>query len=1663
MIRTERSSADEILVPTVESNLLLTDRTDVSGEIERAVRLEIARAFAESRAFTALPDVRLLDLLRAGIPAADLQPDLHRLQDRIIEQVAAGDQTEEQRLKDDGRLSARLINALTCLHQAIASTERPQLQTRRFVLMRESPGTLGLQAATLEILSNDQAEGKKPQTAFEPIIARVGKGPQWVEAPTIYLPLRVFDVILTDRQHGRSLLFAALVQLLLVEERAIETGYAHTEELSADEIASLSGLATAIVEAAPAPAIAREVAAPKPAPVKPFTERNQLQILALLDSRDPSDGSLFDFASNMKAIDEIEKHARRYRKSGDRASLREIVRLAVAASGHDLHEVRNRANLILERLFSAKDFDAPLATNFAGIVTGERYAFSFPLTEGKHSHILRIFRGKPVDGLITDRDIEFADVEMTLDASRGVFVAEHQFTEIGSYDYLVYRRSGKSLQWINQRRCSGRINVMPDLAGEIVLEIFPDIHGHSRMYWRDGSGHPGLVYNENGEIIRLGRFSDVTAHLEDLKERYRITMIYMLGVQQRGKNREDWAPEATSPSPFAPMSLTMLEPSLGGETEFRELVERAHALDVRVIVDTIPHLNRHATEVPDDWRVRCYDENGQLVVRASTDGKFGSWNDGALMNYRKFEVWEWLTNSVVKLIKEFGIDGIRFDSAHSVPIMMKRNNFPFLYDKSRNVSDIVEGTIIVNDRENDQFITTGYYDSACREVIANPFQTYLVGAIHQAVRETGKSFFVYLAECYWGRERYLAKSGIVPYNSALFKICEQIIHGTTDVREIYHLYDSYYPQALPPGTELLGILGNHDERRALNTFGQRGLNAAVGLTSFMSHMIMDYEGSAEGEGWKVFLDNIYVNWNQFEYASHRSVERFYDQIYDFHRRSRGRGYLVWANNNLVAAALKFYGNGMTLGLFNFSNENQACSVQFDSTMLPIPDDGFYRVVDPLYSSVTNHYNYFTGRELRVSRLHTTVSYTDRVKLLSLEAVENPPQLYDEFMRDSFFRMCTVSEPDDFPSYFAFREIASHIGTFEEFAQFAEQTLIALFDEQNERFLELGLKRALFHIGRIGLKSGNELLKYIDRLRTSGNKRIAGLGASLHLHNERGPIIFVSAEADPFSKYGGLANVVYELPRELVALGESVYVITPLYRFGDDKATQKMQKAIRKYNVTYTGVNVRFMIQGTEYEVGVHYGVVDGVKYYLLDHHEFFDGLYWGYTSVEKLRRRIAFARACAEVMSRFDLHPSYTFTNDAYAGVFNAIVKLDPHYSGSLTFTRNSFIHLIHNGGWQYFDSYHRYENGFDLFELFNLPMWKVDDFSDPVHGEKLNCMSAGIRCADRVITVSPSYARQLTVASDGLEHLLTEVTGINNAIGRDFLSQMQRRFDDSGIVDTCYPRLIELLADDKPLKARIESRYAEILDGARACEKINDPRRRDMVTRVRNKLLMQIQEGLTVDPDRLVFSMIHRIVDQKGFQLLLDASEGVFRHLGYQGVIAGPVSHGDQKAEEIARGLSALGSYYPGTAAVHIGFHDVSISLLSSDVFLMPSQYEPGGISQLEAFACGCLVVARATGGLRDTVFPIHKASRSITGNGFLFTDYSPSAFFDAMERCARFFSDSSDELVEDVRNFAKMSVGYWDRSASRYIEEIYAMKEVIRGIVSPGEKRARSAADHR
>jgi len=1610
------------------STLTSLSRFKISDEqlvTDKAVKKSISDAYAEGRCFEFYPDSFIIERIIAGDPVEMFRERFFEMANVMLDSYTDLSGSFREKMTGDTRLFSRIINSLALFHRGAAKSGNKLIGTRRIILVQELPGK-----ATIHHISKSTT-----------VIAHVGQGPAWAEVPSIYLGLKIFETLNEWKNRQDHRFFDAFVFLLEVEERAIEIGFSHSTVYPSESFDLIATLVDGVIEyaARTEEKYLEEIPA---AAVEKFNERTKNELISKLNCRIAGDELNFDYDINIEGVKELENYAREYKKGHDTESLREIIKLLVSASGHDIHEVRNRANLILDRVLSPKEFDAPLATRFINLHVGDKYCFSFnlPEPEAGRGYFLRVYGTDYKKDFQTQNNIIVEEIPLN-ENEPGKYSAYYRFDRYGHYDFCVISRGDRSISWITEQGTSGRINVLPNLQGEIILEIFVDIHGHTKVYWRDNDGHPGLVYNENGEVIRLGSLYDITWHLEDLKERYFLSAIYLLGTQQRGTNREDWAPEATSPSPFSPISLTAIEPSIGGDNALKKLIAKAHSLDIKIIVDIIPHLNRKSCELPKEYSVLTYDGAGNLVERSSTDGRYGTWDDGKLLNYRLFEIWEWLSDSISKLIDEFDIDGIRFDSAHAIPIMMKKNNYTFAFHRKRSDIDMLNGTIIVNDREYGHFITTGYYDCECREKISVPLHYFLMLNIEKHIKIKNKNFFINIAECFWGHEKYLTRTGLIPYNSSLFKICENIMHGKSDVREIYHLYDNYYPTVLPEGTELLGILGNHDERRALNTFGHRGLRAAVAITSFLSNIIMDYEGSAEGEGWKVFLDNIYVNWNHFEYASHRSLDSFYKDVYRFHRTQKGKGHLIWANNNEAAAAIKYSGNIYWVGIFNFSESNQNVSIQFDNPRLKIDDDDAFILSDPLYSTITGNFKYYTGRELKASRVNAPVAYTDRIKILKLEKT-SLKKYYHEFFIDSFRRLCEFERTDRLFSNFAFSELAANGDTYRSIAHFIRKNLLPT--DIGLDTLELGIKRTIFHLYRNGVFTLEQVKEYLKKMSREDNF-FSKLAEKLYWHYKKGALVFMSAEAEPFSKSGGLANVVYELPREMVKSGEDVYVITPLYRNGNSKEKRKMDEALEKYGAAYTGRNVRFKIMDTDYEVGVHFALVDGIKYYLLDHAEFFNGLYWGITSEEKLRRRIAFARSSAEVILTFGIDAKYTFTNDAFPGLFNGIIRCDRYYDSNPVFRDCTFIHIVHNGGWQYFDSYHRFEKGFDLFNLFNLPSWRAGDFCDPVNGDRLNCMAAGIRFARKNITVSPSYAKQVEIACDGLEHILFNVGGISNAIGSDFRHKIEQNMKNSGFVENQYPVLLQKFGHDPELKLKIETRYPEILKGNNYIESMEDSQRKKIIVRMRNKLLIQLSRNLKIDPDIILAVMIHRISEQKGFQLLLESSEGIFKNLNFQMIGGGSVSAGDSRGESIAHGLYLLSQYYPDRCNISFGYQDVSIPLLSCDFFLMPSMHEPGGISQLEAMAAGCPVIARATGGLRDTVKPVSGTGKSIEGCGFLFSDFSPWSFYDAMERASDFFKNSDDETFSVLRENAEKTAYYWDKPAKEYINTIYDLTETI------------------
>jgi hypothetical protein len=306
------------------------------------VKAEVKKAFNENRAFSFNADREIVRQIREGSPPEIFREKYLAILNGMFAQVAAGDQTIRDMLTHDIQLSARLITAIMTVHEALTLREFKTIFERRIVLIRERPGN-----PTIFHLSREST-----------VLSLIGQGPPWAEIPSIYLGINIFSALKAERKKGRDEMLDACASLLMVEERAIETGFVHEAIYPPEVSVQLAYLLDTVIENT----LHDQIDITEPPEVRhvaPFTEENRKALLKDLDARLPHDELNFDYEKNLKAIKKLERLARRYRQSDDLDSLRQIVRLLVAASGHDIHEIRNRANLLLERIMAPKEFDAP--------------------------------------------------------------------------------------------------------------------------------------------------------------------------------------------------------------------------------------------------------------------------------------------------------------------------------------------------------------------------------------------------------------------------------------------------------------------------------------------------------------------------------------------------------------------------------------------------------------------------------------------------------------------------------------------------------------------------------------------------------------------------------------------------------------------------------------------------------------------------------------------------------------------------------------------------------------------------------------------------------------------------------------------------------------------------------------------------------------------------------------------------------------------------------------------------------------------------------------------------------------------------------------------------------------------------------------------------------
>jgi starch synthase len=478
------------------------------------------------------------------------------------------------------------------------------------------------------------------------------------------------------------------------------------------------------------------------------------------------------------------------------------------------------------------------------------------------------------------------------------------------------------------------------------------------------------------------------------------------------------------------------------------------------------------------------------------------------------------------------------------------------------------------------------------------------------------------------------------------------------------------------------------------------------------------------------------------------------------------------------------------------------------------------------------------------------------------------------------------------------------------------------------------------------------------------------------------ILFVSAEVAPFAKTGGLGDVVGALPKALAALGHDVRVVMPLYQ-----VVRHGQFALEEL---VSELTVPLVIGNRTARVWQSVALTSDVSaartpVYFIEQDEFFarPGLYGDENGdyPDNAIRFIFFCRAALALALRLGDPLDVIHCHDWQTALIPAYLRALPWLDARLASA--ALVYTVHNLAYQgVFPAW--------AFQLTGLPPPLFQPTGMEFFG-MVNFMKAGLLYADVLTTVSPTYAEEICTPDFGF--------GLHTVL-------QTRRNALVGILNG-----VDYSVWSPEVDPHITARYhAEDLTGKAECKKA---------------LLQEFH--LPGEIETPLIGMISRLVDQKGFDLLVAALDRLLT-LNFRLVILGS---GAQPYEEF---LSSLSQRYPQKVAVRVGFDDVLAHQIEagSDCFLMPSRYEPCGLNQIYSLRYGTIPIVRATGGLKDTVMPFNPETGE--GTGFVFQDASGDALFSAVNEALTIFANPT-AWRRLMRNAMAQDFS-WRESATRYVE---------------------------
>ena len=469
------------------------------------------------------------------------------------------------------------------------------------------------------------------------------------------------------------------------------------------------------------------------------------------------------------------------------------------------------------------------------------------------------------------------------------------------------------------------------------------------------------------------------------------------------------------------------------------------------------------------------------------------------------------------------------------------------------------------------------------------------------------------------------------------------------------------------------------------------------------------------------------------------------------------------------------------------------------------------------------------------------------------------------------------------------------------------------------------------------------------------------------------LLFAATECAPFFKSGGLGDVLGALPKELAKKGHEVRVVLPYF-------VQQVPEKFKADLVDVTQFTVK--VGWREEYCGIKELVKDGVTYYFIDSLKYFDrdSLY-GFN--DDAERFAFFQLAAIEMMEEVDYIPDFFHVNDWQTAVIPVLLK--DKYQWKKDLKNIKTILTIHNIMFQgIYDQ-------IVLSDLFGIGYNAFHERGLAYH-ENVNFLKGGIYYADLVTTVSPTYADEIKTPEfgmglhDDLQNIEAKLVGLLNGI--DY--------------DTYDPEI------DQTIPATFT--------------------KNDLSGKVKNKAELQRRVGLPEDPEVALIGIVTRLDEQKGIQLILDSMYELMSYRHVQIVLLGT---GKPYYES---GFEHFNEEYPNKFKGIIDF-DVDLAQLiyaGSDMFLMPSAFEPCGLSQMNSMRYGTLPIVHETGGLADTVEPYNHVT--VEGTGFSFYEFTDATMRKTIDLALSVFYDYPEQWEKLIKQ-AMSENNSWEHAAERYV----------------------------